>query len=320
LANADFPTHYTAPEYFLEPAFRENRAFAVLSLSEGDVTGVLTGLREGDSVRSGLSVRPQIALSRSADHPRAVRNLVAGLVQEAASAKLVDLFTWRDTGLLVDPRFHQRRYEGVIMLDLTRGPDELFRKFSSNKRINIRKAIKYGVSVRPAGSPDDITAYYGIYLDWSRRKGLPVMRQEEFRATFALTNNRQLFLAAYEGKIVAGVVVRFSPGGVMEYAANSSLKSGLHLRPNDLLHWRAIEWACGAGMTKYSLGGSHLFLRKFGGEIVPTIRHRFDRSLFRQYTVGDWIVESTKRILPHVPKQVVDVGRSFWSYARRLRG
>ena len=90
-----------------------------------------------------------------------------------------------------------------------------------------------------------------------------------------LKNNRLLLLARHEGKVIAGVVIRFFPDGVMEYAANSSLQSALHLRPNDLLHWRAIEWGCREGMTHYSLGGAHLFLRKFGGEIVPTTRHRW---------------------------------------------
>jgi len=98
-------------------------------------------------------------------------------------------------------------------------------------------------------------------------------------------------------------VVRFFPGGVMEYAANSSLESALHLRPNDLLHWRAIEWACGEGLTKYSLGGAHLFLRKFGGEVVPTTRHRLDRSAFRRYAIGDWIAERAEDIRPFLPSR-----------------
>jgi Acetyltransferase (GNAT) domain len=320
LANSDLPTHYTAPEYFLEPAFRRKKPFAVLSRIGEDLTGVLTGIHDGDYLQSGLSVRPQISLSRYGDRPQTMRNLMAGLMQEAKSAKLVDLFLWPDMATLADSGFRERRYEGVVMLDLSRGPDALFRKFSSNKKINIRKAMRYGVSVDSAKNRDEVSAYYLVYVDWARRKALPIIRQHEFQETFDLTTNRRLFLARYEGHIIAGIVVRFFPGGVMEYAANSSLESGLHLRPNDLLHWRAIEWACAAGLTKYSLGGTHLFLRKFGGEILPTIRHRFDRSLFRQYTVADWIAEGTNRVLPFILKQVVGVGRSCRSYARKLRG
>ena len=197
------------------------------------------------------------------------------------------------------------------MLDLSRGPEALFRRFSENKRTNIKKAIKFGVSVEPAKSPDEISAYYAICADWSRRKALPTPGQDEFQQTFALTGNRVLFLARYEGKIIAGVVIRFFPHGVMEYAANSSLESALRLRPNDLLHWRAIEWGCAAGMAKYSLGGAHLFLRKFGGQLVPTTRHRLDLSLLRRHALGDWTTEKAEAARPMIPDRVLSLGRSL---------
>src|SRR5262249_44726963 len=120
LVGSDFATHYTAPEYFLEPSLRTKKPFAVLSVSGREVTAVLTGIHDGDRVQSGLSVRPQIAFSRFADRPNAIRNLVAGFLQEAATAKLADVFAWSDTVGLVDARFRQRRYDGVVMLDLVR--------------------------------------------------------------------------------------------------------------------------------------------------------------------------------------------------------
>jgi hypothetical protein len=248
-----------------------------------------------------------------------MKNLIAGLLQEAPSAKLVDLFVWSDMARLIDERFHQKRYEGAVMLDLERGLHTLFRKFSANKRTNIKKAIKFGVSVEQARSHDDISAYNAIYVDWARRKSLPTLKEEELQETFALTANRRLFLARHEGRVIAGVVVRFYPGGVMEYAANSSLSSALHLRPNDLLHWRVMEWACAEGLTKYSLGGAHLFLRKFGGEVVPTTRLRLDLSVFRRYSIGDWIVDRATEARPFIPEHVIALGRSLRSRLAKLR-
>jgi len=311
LADADFPTHYTAPEYFLEPGFRDKGPFAILSLSGEEVTAVLTGTNDGAYVQSGLSVRPQIALSRRADRARAMAALIDGLLAEAKSAGLVDLFLWFDMEGLIDPRFRRRRYEGVVMLDLCEGPEALFRKFSENKRRNIRRAIKSGVSVAPAQSREDVAAYYKICLDWSQRKRLPAPGEEEFHQTIALKNNRLLLLARHETKIIAGVVIRSFPHGVMEYAANSSLQDAPHLRPNDLLHWRAIEWGCREGMTHYSLGGAHLFLRKFGGEIVPTTRHRLDLSIFRRFAIGDWIADRAERARPLIPDRLATVARSL---------
>jgi len=319
LAEADFPTHFVTPEYFLEPMLRGKRPFAILSLSGEDVTAVLTAVHDGGRVQSGLSVRPQIAFSRRADRSLAMSNLIAGLLQEAQSAKLIDIFIWSDMSQLVDTRFHQKDCEGVVMLDLSLGPDSLFRKFSANKRTNIKKAIKYGVSVDAAKGRDDVAAYYCVYADWARRKALPITGEEEFQETFALTGNRRLLLARHEGRIIAGVVLRFFPGRVMEFAANSSLESALHLRPNDLLHWRAIEWACGEGMSKYSLGGAHLFLRKYGGEVVPTARHRLDLSLLRRHAIHDWIIDRAEDARTFLPERILELGRSVRSRVEKLR-
>jgi hypothetical protein len=323
LADSDFPTHYTAPEYFCEPLLHGRKPFAVLSIVGEDVTGVMTGIHYFDRVQSGLSLRPQIAFSRNADRSRAMNNLIAGLLQESKSTKLVDLFLWSDLAGLVDARFHQRTYQGVVILDLSLGRDALFLEFSQTRRNDIRRATKYGVSVDFAKGRDDVSAYYAVYVNWTRRRSLPITEEEQFQGIFASRRNRQLLLARYNGEVIAGVVLRFCPGGVAEVAANCSLESALHLRPNDLLYWRAIEWSCAEGLTQCSLGGANLFLRKFGGKVVQTTRHRLDLSLFRRQTISDWmadwVADRVENIRPFIPLRVAGFGRSLRSHARKLR-
>jgi hypothetical protein len=320
LANSDFPTHYTAPEYFCEPMLHGKGPFAVLSIVNDRVTAIMTGLHFADRVQSGLSTRPQIAFSRGADRTVSMENLVAGLLEEARSATLIDVFLWSDIAGLVDARFRQRPYRGAVMLDLTPGPDAVFHKFSQTRRNDIRRAIRGGVCVDVAKSRDDVMAYYAVYLDWARHRGVPITGEAEFEEEFfTAKSNRQLFLARYNGKVVAGVVLRFFPGGVVEHAARSFLQTALHLKPNDLLHWRAIEWACAQGLTKYNLGGTGLFLRKFGGEVVQTTRHRLDLSMFRRYTVGDWIEGRIETVRSFIPQRVDGLARALRSRVRRLR-
>jgi hypothetical protein len=319
LSESDFPTHYAAPEYFRETIHYGTNPFAILSTLGERVTAVMTGIHHSGRVQSGMANRPQIAFSRHADRPLAMSNVIAGLLQETGPAKLVDLFLWSDMAELVDARFRQRQNRGVVILDLSAGPDALFRKFSQTRRNDIRRAIKCGVSVDLANSRDDVYAYYAVCVDWARRRFLPITEEEQFQRILAARTNRQLFLARHNGEVIAGLVLRFFPGGVVELAGNSSLQGALPLKPNDLLHWRAIEWACAEGLSKCSLGGHSLFLRKFGGEVVPTIRYRLDLSLFRRHIIRDWTAERVEEIRPFVPPRMVGLGRFLRSHINNLR-
>jgi hypothetical protein len=109
------------------------------------------------------------------------------------------------------------------MLDLSRGraAPPILRKQTNQ----YQKAIKYVVPVAPAASHDEIAAYYPIYIDWSRRKGLPIASEKEFHQLFALTDDRLLLLARQQGNIIAWLVIRYCCAGVMEHAANSSSRA-----------------------------------------------------------------------------------------------
>ena len=193
-------------------------------------------------------------------------------------------------------------HAGIVLLDLRRGPDALFREFSESRRANIRKGIRRGIEVAEARSDDEIGTYYEIYKEWSRRKNQPALDYDLFLRTVQSRTNRRLFLARYEGAIIAGVSVRFCPGGVIEYAANASLKADQSLRPNDLLHWRVIEWACGEGFRTYSLGGAHLFLRRFGGTVVNTYEYRLDRTFGRRLEARDKLVATARSLWRQLPE------------------
>jgi hypothetical protein len=54
LSRSDWASHYTAPEYFLEPFWSGKRPFAVL-VSNGDkIVALLTGCHQGNTTFSGV--------------------------------------------------------------------------------------------------------------------------------------------------------------------------------------------------------------------------------------------------------------------------
>ena len=293
LGRIEIPSHYDAPEYFLEPHWTGKKPFAVLALDDNrddnHAVAVLTGLHDGEQVVSGLLSRPQIAVDPKADSAAALETLRLGLLKEAGKSKLVTVYSWPALELspFVARGFRRRQLQGNVVLDLTQGANALFQQFSKDRRRNIRYAEKHGITVYLATNRDHFLRAYEVYLAWhdSERKALTGVRRtfDNFEAAQLLTRNRRLFMAELEGKVIAINMFRFYQGGLFESAANYSFEEFLHLKPNDLLQWKGIEWACAQGLRRHSLGGAHPFLTRFGGTVIPIIRYRMDRTLLRQH-------------------------------------
>src|SRR5579872_1145533 len=94
LRRLEYPSHYNAPEYFLEPYWTEKLPFAILAIEDDRVAGVLTGIHERDQVVSGLQSRPQITVDRNMNVTAALEALLDGLFEEAGDSKLLVVYTW----------------------------------------------------------------------------------------------------------------------------------------------------------------------------------------------------------------------------------
>lgn len=292
LARVELAAHYDSPEYFLDPLRGEaTRPFAVLAMQDNRVSGILTGCHFHKEVLSGLTSRPQICVDDT-ETTATLHALAEGLLAEAKKAELVSVYTWSSMELppFSACGFRRRELLGSVVLDLTRGADALFREFTKDRRRNIRFAEKHGVEVREAKTDQDINDAYQVYSAWrgtERKKVQGDWPLRDFEKTVRLTKNRRLFLALFSGKVIAINIFRFFPGGLFESAANSSLDEFMHLKPNDLLQWRGIQWACAQGFRRHSLGGAHEFLRRFGGTVIPIIRYRLDQTLFRRHDIKE---------------------------------
>jgi len=293
LSRVDVHAHYDCPEFFVESHWIGKRHFAILALNRDSVVGVMTGNHVRNEVMSGLQSRPQICVDLKSDTTATLASLARGLLTEAYSAKLVTAYTWSTMPLDVFEFFGFRRLqlEGNLVLDLTRGPEALFKEFHASRRKNIRHAIKNGVEVFHATTLNEVETLYQIHLRWQRttRKKIwtPEIPRGVFEKRFHNRDNIRFILARYSGQIIAGITLRFCPGGLVEFSEHSSLDEFLYLKTNDLLQWKAIEWACREGFRHCSLGGAHTFHRRFGGTLVPILRYRMDRTWLHQYDLQE---------------------------------
>lgn len=313
LSRVEVPAHYNCPEFFREPAWTGKCPFAVLALHRGSVVGVLTGLHEGNCCISGLQSRPQICVDKTADITEVLDNLARGFLTEAGSSRLITVYSWGSMPLNAFEAhgFRCRELEGNIVLDLTKGPETLFKQLHPSRRKNIRHAIKNGVEVSQAKA-EDVETFYQNHLKWRQttRKKIwtPEIPREVFERRFLHSESFLFILARYSGKVIASIILRFCPQGLIEFSNHSSLDEYLHLKPNDLLQWKGIEWACSEGFRSCSLGGAHTFHRRFGGTLVPIVRYRIDRTWLRRYDRQERAMDRARagfRRLPHPLQKIV---------------
>jgi Acetyltransferase (GNAT) domain len=309
LSRVECPAHYDSPEFFLEPWTPKSRPFAVLALQSGEVVGIATGMHAGREVISGLPARPQISLDKNIDPLLVSDCLAEGLLCESHAAQLVTVYAWKGTQL---PGFERRRFrvrqlEGDVVLDLRPGAKALFDRFRQHRRRDIRAAEHNGIEVFQEETTEDLQAYWETYQAWraSQRKQIRHNRSfEMMQRVHELRGNHRRLLARYQGKVIAGIGIRFLQGGLLEFANNCSREEFLDFLPNDLLVWRIIEWACENGFSTCSMGGAHPFLRKWGGTIVPICRYRLDRSLLRHHDLKDGAQDRVRKLLDHTPAPV----------------
>ncbi len=308
-----YPSHYAAPEFFLDPSVNRRRPFAVLALSGGAVCGVLTGVHHGNHVTSGLGCRPQLCVDDTAERLRVAEALVLGFLAEAGSARLLDIYSWYPMDGLRSRGFQLLQDKGVVMLDLSLGRDALFKQMHGKRRNGIRYAMRQGVDVFEASTLEHVAEYHRIHLAWCHAKQVPPWPFEVMEGAWRRKESRRLLLARVRDRIVAGAAFRFHAGGLVEYAENNSYPEAKATKANELLVWRAVEWACQEGFRSFSLGGVHRFLQEFGGTSVPTYRHRWDRTFLRRHDLREQVMAAGRRLLRRGP-------RPFESAVRWLLG
>lgn len=306
---AAFPTHYTTPDFLVDPFVRGGERFAVLAFDGEEVAAVLTGVDAGQTIHSGLAVRPQTAFRKDTNKLIAAKALIGGMLEKGgADVRFLDFYAWEKIENIDETGFQERKSEGdnkIVVLDLSKGADAIFQDFSQTRRNEIRKAIKQNaLEIREIDSPDELFELYEIHKDWCARKNIQPDNFEDFEFGFLQNDYRKILIAKHEGKVVAGSYYRFCENGVVEYAGNNSRLEYQKFRPNDLIGWRSIEWACEAGFTHYSMGGSHLFLRRFGGETVSTYRYKYDRSLLKIHNLKESIKDLSVNIYKGLPASV----------------
>jgi peptidoglycan pentaglycine glycine transferase (the first glycine) len=246
-------------------------------------------------------------------------------------------------GLLSNSGFRVDDTVGMITattkIDLRPDVDAIFKNMESSNRKFIRRGQRAGVQVRE-GARGDIDLFFHLMSQSCRHQGVaPNPSVPDFiRAlwgAFEPSGHVKLLFAEYKGAIVSGLFL--IPFGDTVRAWKMGWSGGHpEVRPNQFLHWEAMQWAKNAGYSYFDfLGinrriaeailageglydvadGPAIFKLMFGGEVVllprayACIPNPVLRSLHGAYIQHPRIADRLRRVV----SRIVELPKKFSS-------
>ncbi len=191
---------------------------------------------------------------------------------------------WRDGASLKGGETVLATFQNHI-LDLDRDPEALFSNFRSSTRRNIRKAGREGVHTEVLASSESVKAFYRLHCVTRKSHGYPPQPYQFFKKIFEhiiSPGKGFVVLALFDKKPIAGAVfVHFGETVIYKYGASD--RSYLHLRPNDLVMWEAIQCSATRGFKFLDFGRTDLdqegllrFKAGWGAESYPVLYYKYD--------------------------------------------
>lgn len=172
-------------------------------------------------------------------------------------------------------------WEQTYFTDLTPPEPELFRRMHQSVRKNIRKAERCGVAVEEATDAHFAEDYYSQLEDVFARQGLvptySLGRVQELIKRLSPTGRLLLLRALEPGGRCIATDICFGRGDVAFIFGNASYRAYQHLRPNQLLHWRAFLYWKARGARVFDWMGGRDYKEKYAGVLSRSVACRASR-------------------------------------------
>jgi lipid II:glycine glycyltransferase (peptidoglycan interpeptide bridge formation enzyme) len=144
-----------------------------------------------------------------------------------------------------------------LIIDLRKAEAELLAQMKPKTRYNIGLAERKGVKIRESKEIADMECFWQLVKQTSKRDGFASHTKEHYRKIFEIFSAEgliRLFLAEYQGKVIAAALVSFS-GTNATYLHGASADLYREVMAPYFLQWQIILSAKQAGFIFYDLGG-----------------------------------------------------------------
>jgi lipid II:glycine glycyltransferase (peptidoglycan interpeptide bridge formation enzyme) len=205
-------------------------------------------------------IRGPILRAEARQNPQVVENLLKEIEDYSKRERIIQTRILVPDSWQLQEVFHKMDYasakiENEYIVNLEEEVQKLWSRIDHNKRRNIKKAVKEGVEIVQSHSHEDLETFISMHEATAKRKGFPTYPRSWFKAIWKIYKPElsKVFLAYWKGKPVSGVHILIQGKTVYALSAGS-LAQGWEVRPNDIMHWKAMEWACQNGYSKYDMG------------------------------------------------------------------
>jgi lipid II:glycine glycyltransferase (peptidoglycan interpeptide bridge formation enzyme) len=147
-------------------------------------------------------------------------------------------------------------------------PAVVFERCDSAVRRAVRKAAASDLTIQISQSMESMRAFHTLFCKTRQRHGLPPQPWRFFEniQRHVLGPRRGCIVLASRGSTPIAGAIFFHFGKSVLFKFGASDAAYQHLRPNNLVMWRAIEWHARAGFSALDLGRTSLSnegLRRF---------------------------------------------------------
>jgi len=239
--------------------------YTLIPLTVTNSIGQITGMLPLCYLRSSLRGPRLVALPFSdhcpllAEDDDSANNLIdqAVWLAQQNGVRYLELRTGVNDVLKNRTDFVESNLYACWTTPLDADPGVIWSRLQKSAQGKVRKSRRLGVRIRFTQRREDMLDYYRLHLRTrSKKHGMPAQPQRFFLElwdSFAASGNLQLLLADYEGTTIAGSIL-IASGTVARFLYGASDERFLHLAPNNLIKWEAIDWCCKNGYQTLAHG------------------------------------------------------------------
>jgi len=163
--------------------------------------------------------------------------------------------SWQQQEAFEKKHYILARTINEYVVNVGKEKEEIWKNIGHNKRRNVNKAQSLGVEVISSHDHEDLLTFYSMLEEAEKRGGFTTYSLPWFETVWKIYNPdlSRVFLARWKNKSVSAVFT-VSHGKTLYALAAGSFKEGWEARPNDIMHWKVMEWASQNGFLKYHMG------------------------------------------------------------------